>query len=259
MQTHPAAELFPLLDGADFIRLCKDIKDNGLRLPIVQHPDGSILDGRNRFKACEELGIKPQLVRWPGKIGTEIEYVLSLNLSRRHLDASQRAMVAARIADMRQGNRTDLAQNSAKSQSEAAKDLHVSRRLVQSAKVVKDEGTPEQVAAVDHGKAKVSAVAKEIRPPKPQPEKPKETGELDRLKAENAKLLRSAAARDKELTLYSESLEADDKTAPLLKEIKKLNERIRILEERNVGLQAEKNDNHEQFKANKADQNRDRY
>jgi hypothetical protein len=75
---------------------------------------------------------------------------------------------------------------------------------------------------------------------KPPVKPTKETGELDRLKAENAKLLRAAAARDKELTLYSESLEADDKTAPLLKEIKKLNERIRILEERNVGLQAEK-------------------
>jgi len=240
MNTHPAAELFPLMEGADFVKLCQDIRENGLRLAIIKHPDGSILDGRNRLRACEEMRIKPTFVEWTGKVGTEIDFVLSHNLNRRHLDVSQRAMVAAKVADMRQGERTDLRSRDLKSQPEAAKEFKVSVPTVKRAKVVLEEGSKAQIKAVESGEKTVTEVVREIRPPKPQPEKPKETGELDRLKAENAKLLRSAAARDKELSLYSESLEADDKTAPLLKEIKKLNERIRILEERNVGLQAEK-------------------
>jgi hypothetical protein len=60
------------------------------------------------------------------------------NVNRRHLDESQRAMVAGRIADMRQGERTDLAPNGAKSQSHAAARLNVSRRNVQRAHKVID-------------------------------------------------------------------------------------------------------------------------
>jgi hypothetical protein len=48
---------------------------------------------------------------------------------QRHLDESQR--VAAKIAKLPQGARTDIAQTCAKSQPEAADALNVSRRSVQ--------------------------------------------------------------------------------------------------------------------------------
>jgi N6-adenosine-specific RNA methylase IME4/ParB-like chromosome segregation protein Spo0J len=156
MHTHPAADLFPVLEGPAFDALAADIQAHGVRVPIVIHPDGSVLDGRNRLRACEAVGVTPAFETWTGELGTETDYVISLNLARRHLDESQRAMVAARLATVVQGARTDLAQICAKSQPEAAARLHVSRRSVQHARVVLAQGTPALIAAVDQGTLAVS-------------------------------------------------------------------------------------------------------
>ena len=107
MHTHPAADLFPVLEGPAFDALAADIQAHGLRVPIVIHPDGTLLDGRNRLRACEAVGVTPAFETWTGELGTETDYVISLNLARRHLDESQRAMVAARLATLPDGG-TDL-------------------------------------------------------------------------------------------------------------------------------------------------------
>ena len=73
-------------------------------------------------------------------------YVLSLNLHRRHLSESQRAMIAAKIADMKSGTRTDLepsANLQKVSRAEAAEKLNVSERSVNTAKKVQSQGTAE--------------------------------------------------------------------------------------------------------------------
>ena len=67
---------------------------------------------------------------------------MSLNLHRRHLNESQRAMVANKVANIRQGERTDIAGIQAMSQPEAAAKLNVSRDSVQKAKKVQDQGSP---------------------------------------------------------------------------------------------------------------------
>ena len=93
-QFHPVADLFPLLTGEPLQELAADIKKNELREPILLDPEGRIIDGRNRYRACNLAGVEPRFVQWEGQ-GTLPEVALSLNLHRRHLDESQRAMVAA--------------------------------------------------------------------------------------------------------------------------------------------------------------------
>lgn len=97
---HPAANLFPLLEGAEFDALRDDIATNGLLEPVWLHPDGSILDGRNRYRACQALGIEPRYRTWEGQ-GSPVDFVVSLNLHRRHLTPGQRAMLGADILPLK--------------------------------------------------------------------------------------------------------------------------------------------------------------
>ena len=153
---HALANLFPLLDGDEFDALVADIRAYGLRQKIILF-DGMILDGRNRYAACLEAGIEPRFEVFNG--ADPLAFVVSSNLARRHLSASQRAMVAAKLANMRQGERTDLkppANLRKVSQSDAAKLLNVSDRSVSSAKAVYDQAVPELIEAVEKGEIAVS-------------------------------------------------------------------------------------------------------
>jgi N6-adenosine-specific RNA methylase IME4/ParB-like chromosome segregation protein Spo0J len=160
MKAHPYADILPLLEGEAFDALVADIRANGLLEPITIH-EGLILDGRNRHRACEAAGIEPRFLEFDGD--DPLAFVLSLNLHRRHLSESQRSLVASRLANMRQGERTDL-QPSANlrkvSQAEAAGRLNVSERSVTFAALVDKEATPALIHAVEQGKIAVSLAAK---------------------------------------------------------------------------------------------------
>lgn len=160
MEFHKVASIFPMMSVEEFDALKADIATNGLHESIWLH-EGQIIDGRNRYQACVETGVEPSFREWNGN-GSLVAFVVSLNLRRRHLDESQRGMVAAKLANMEQGERTDL-QPSANlqkvSRAEAAELLNVSERTVNAASKVKDEGAPELIAAVEAGLASVSAAA----------------------------------------------------------------------------------------------------
>jgi hypothetical protein len=174
-ETHPAADLFPMLDGTDLQALADDIKSNGLRNPIVLYHD-AVLDGRNRLRACEIAGVTPSFRKWIPVPGTSpITYVVSLNVHRRHLDASQRAMIAADLIPMyeveakerqRQGGREKLPAKlpeAGEAREKVAEVVKVSPRLVTDALTVKREAKPDVIEAVKAGKIAVSAAAKETR------------------------------------------------------------------------------------------------
>lgn len=167
LPSHPVAAMFPLLSGEEFDRLREDIHKNGLHEPIVTH-EGMVVDGRNRDRVLKDLGMAPQAVAWDGK-GSVVDFIVSKNLVRRHLDESQRAMVAAEIKkqyDQEAKVETTRANLPAgRARDRAAKLLNVSGRSVGSAEVVQRNGIPELQDAVKDGRVSVSAAAQCAKQP----------------------------------------------------------------------------------------------
>jgi len=85
------------------------------------------------------------------------------NRMPRHLDESQRTMIAAELANMRKYGNQHTNQvapiGATTSQSEASDLLSISRRAVQRATKVKNEGSEELKQAVNSGDVKVSTAA----------------------------------------------------------------------------------------------------
>ncbi len=162
---HPLAEIFPLMSDDEFNRLCEDIRENGQREAIWLHQN-KIIDGRNRYNACQALKMEPITREWDGT-GSLISFVVSLNLHRRHLSESQRAMVAAKLANMRQGERTDLPSIDGRlSQTEASKLLNVSPKSVERARKVITDGVSELTEKVESGAITVSQASQIASLPK---------------------------------------------------------------------------------------------
>ena len=178
IEAHPIADLFPLMEGEEFQELVEDIRRHGLRTPILLDPDGRVLDGRNRLRACRAAGVEPRFETWDGQ-GSALELVVSLNLHRRHLNESQRAMLAARLkealaeqAAKRRGTRTDLRANwhgshFGETAEKAAALMNVSPRSVKRAAKVLRVGDRQLIVLVESGKLSVSAAAATVeRKPK---------------------------------------------------------------------------------------------
>jgi N6-adenosine-specific RNA methylase IME4 len=131
------------------------IREHGLREPVVLF-EGKVLDGRNRYRACEGAGVEPTFTVYTGD--DPVSYVISLNLRRRHLSESQRAMVAARLATLKRGDNQHSPIGET-SQAKAAELLNVGKRSVERAAEVRDHGAPELVSAVEQRKVSVSTAA----------------------------------------------------------------------------------------------------
>ncbi len=68
--------------------------------PIVLYQN-QILDGRHRYEACKRARVTPRFERYTGN--KPFEYCVSSNIKRRHLDAGQRAEIAAKFATLKHG------------------------------------------------------------------------------------------------------------------------------------------------------------
>jgi len=127
IKLHPGHERVPDMGPDDYPALLQSVKKNGVQVPIelLSEEDaekrgekenaGSVLDGRQRVRAAEECGLEtvPAVyARLPEDMDTT-EYIFRKAVERRHLNKSQRAIMAVdlkRRFEQGQGFRSDLLQ-----------------------------------------------------------------------------------------------------------------------------------------------------
>jgi ParB-like chromosome segregation protein Spo0J len=165
---HKLSNIFPLLEGEKLLAFKKDIQENGQREPIALY-NGQILDGRNRYKACKGLGIEPKFIRLPPDTDP-VKYIVSANLHRRHLKESQRAMVAAKIADLKLGD-NQHSQKEGLSIETASAMLNASKGTAIRCKKVLNDGVPDLAALVERGTLPASVAEKVADFPKEKQQK----------------------------------------------------------------------------------------
>jgi hypothetical protein len=126
---------------------------------------------RDRRRACEAAGVPMRFDLFDG--ADPVAFVVSANLARRHLNESQRAMVAARLANMPVGGNQHT-RGSANlptlpvTQPDAAEMLNVSTRSVRDAKAVQTRAVSELARKVEAGTISVSAAAEVAKLPEPK-------------------------------------------------------------------------------------------
>ena len=87
-----------------------DIAEHGVIFPVEVDEHGVVLDGRERLRACRELGIDcARVIRIGLSEEEKCALVISLNLVRRHLSADQRAVVALKLEPYLEPNHPERA------------------------------------------------------------------------------------------------------------------------------------------------------
>jgi hypothetical protein len=195
---HDLCKIMPPHTKKEFEELKEDIRKHKLQAPIMIYED-KILDGRGRYNACVELakeGVETGFRSTPYDGPDPRRYVVSANVKRRHLNESQRALIAAQLATYTHGGDRSKGSFDLLTKNDAAHLLNVSEPSVKRAANVLKNGVPALVEAVKAGELRVSAVqrfaesndqdkliaecdgdvvkaVKKLPPPPPPPPRPK--------------------------------------------------------------------------------------
>jgi len=265
LEPHPAAEFFPILDSEAFAAFKADIAANGLLEPIWLC-EGKVLDGRNRLRACLELGIAPSFREYTGD--SPIAFAWSLNAERRHLSNGQRSAIGAemlpaleaeahqrRLATLRRG--TDVPVRPALDEREdgraavhAARIVGASATNIGYAKAIR-ERSPEIFARVKTGELNVATayrLVKESPVARPARNQPREVriAEIRKLalegnrRAQIAERLNLSEERVSELATAGEIVLPDAVIGrtPKIKAHQVIEETVSTLEGLTLGLRA---------------------
>jgi hypothetical protein len=145
MPVHPAAAIMPMMGPDDLGRLRESMNAQGQLAPLVVVRRGppftySLLDGRNRAAAA--VGSSIGLLRADVIEDTDdaVERVVALNVQRRHLNDSQRALIASAWCTLGQGHH---ARGAAMTQARAAERIGVSDRYVRMAAALRQQAANE--------------------------------------------------------------------------------------------------------------------
>lgn len=180
MKHHPIADVWPMMDEAKLQELADDIRKNGQLVPVWLY-EGKILDGRNRWAACQIAGVEPNTKEYTGDEPTA--FAVAMNDRRRHMNKGALAAVAAELepffaADAKRRQREAgkehgrgqkvvqkveqaIPANDRKAVSEAATSVGVNRQYVADAKKVKAEA-PEVFERLKAGKITLQDAKREV-------------------------------------------------------------------------------------------------
>lgn len=176
LEFHDAANIFPL-DEEHIAELAVDIQKNGQQVPI-ELIDGKILDGRRRYLACQQVEVEPLTKNV--RPSDPVAYVLSLNLHRRQLTPSQRAMIGAKARECYEEQAKERQKLSSgrgqkgpvtvpdlkgDTRDHVGKTVGVGGSLIDRATKVIEQGEPELAKAVEEGRLSVSNAAKLVDRP----------------------------------------------------------------------------------------------
>ena len=96
-EIHSYADRWPMRPADEIEEMAESIRARCQRHPIMLTPDGVLVDGRNRLRACELAGIEPWFVVDFTLTNEDaiVAYIWDVNGDRRNLSKGQRAMLAA--------------------------------------------------------------------------------------------------------------------------------------------------------------------
>jgi 16S rRNA G966 N2-methylase RsmD len=192
------ANLVPQLSISEYKSFKEDIKQNGVQVPIITNQDGVILDGHHRYRAWViDLGRlvtempKPTVADYNDKLQEKM-FVINVNLKRRQLNSFQRISLALKAkpileeiakrnqkAGIKIDNDNDT---SVRNQTQVGcggsgggggggsrVDEQIGKRAggvgkdtVRKVEIILEKGTKEQIYKLEHGKATINSIAKQI-------------------------------------------------------------------------------------------------
>jgi hypothetical protein len=155
IEFHPYADIFPLLSEEELESFAEDIKENGQHESIKMY-EGKILDGRNRYLACIKAGVTPHFAEYEGT--SPLNYSMSLNAWRRHMDKSQLAMAGAKLLTTKLGRPKSGSIEPLIDREGAAYLMGVGHSLITRARKILEVGTQKQIDDVSKGIRTVNEV-----------------------------------------------------------------------------------------------------
>ena len=153
MESHRFCEIFPVADQSTLQDMANSISRYGLQEDIVVY-EGCILDGRSRYSACLMAGVEPIFEEFSGD--DALQYVITKNLHRRHLTASQRALVAYNVYALLKERDASVTMEM------VAKQFSIGERTMRDVGMIKTSASESVQTAVRDGEMRVGKAIKAI-------------------------------------------------------------------------------------------------
>lgn len=199
-ETHPIADAFPLLEGAHWERFLATFS-TGLVIKDGWLYEGKILDGRNRYRAALELGLK---MKWHEYTGDDpIAFVRAMNFDgRRNMSPSVSTMVACRLHALRPAGRGRKKRSSTDlTRGEVATQFGVSVSSMEQGDKVLAKAAPEVVAAIERTELTISEALELVElPPDKQREALLQREQEVTARAKRASVRKQAPRNDEQLS-----------------------------------------------------------